>query len=106
MAKQIKAYVEVETYIDVSQGRSADPTSLLSSLLVTDEFGDALTHLVEAATGAGAPARILSGPHGVGKSTALSVLFALAVRPELGTRSRIPQIRSTSNYLSSGRFVP
>src|ERR1051325_1306336 len=103
MAKQIKSYVDVETYVELTQGRVADPTSLLSSLLVTDELGDVLTHLAEAAAGSGAPARILSGPHGVGKSAALSALYALVRRPELGARSKISQIRSTSNYFSTGR---
>jgi hypothetical protein len=106
MAKQIKAYVEVETYVEVSQGPGADSSSLISSLLVTDEFGDALTHLAEAAAGHTAPARILSGPHGVGKSTLLSTIYALARRPELPARSPISQLRSAANYLSGRRLLP
>lgn len=106
MAKQIKAYVEVETYVELNQGRGADPTELVSAVLVVDEFGDAQTRLAETAAGLGPPAAILSGPHGVGKSTVLSTLFALACRPELGSRSAKPQLRNAASYLSGTRLVP
>jgi hypothetical protein len=106
MAKQVKAYVEVETYVELSQGRSAYPSTLLSSALITDEFGTALTQLAESASGAGAPARIVSGPDGVGKSTVLTVVYVLASRPESGARSSSVEIRAASAALAGGRLVP
>lgn len=106
MAKQIKAYVEVEPYVDVIQGRGSDPATVLSSALFVDESGDALAHLAEAATGQTAPARILSGPHGCGKSTLLSVLYALTGSPEHRSRSQQAQIRTAGTIMSGTRFVP
>ena len=106
MAKQIKAYVEVEPYVEVVQGRGSDPAALLASTLVVDDFGDALARLAEAATGAGTPTRILSGPHGTGKSTLLTVLYALAGFPDLRSRSQPQGIRTATSYFSGVRLVP
>ncbi len=106
MAKQIKAYVEVEPYVEVNQGKGGDPAELLATVLAVDDFGDALAHLAEAATGAGAPARILSGPHGCGKSTLLSLLNALSGFPDLRSRAQQPAVRTASSYMSGSRLVP
>ncbi len=106
MAKQIKAYVEVEPYVEITQGRGSDPATLLSSVLVVDDFGDALAHLAEAATGSTGPSRVLSGPHGCGKSTLLALLHALAGFPDLRSRSQQQPIRTASSYLSGSRLVP
>lgn len=88
MAKQIKAYVEVEAYVELSWGRGSDPAALLSSVLVGEAFGEALGHLAESASGSAAPARIVSGPSSAGKSTALAVLHALAANPQTRSRDR------------------
>lgn len=106
MAKQIKAYVDVEAYVEVSQGRGGDPAALLSSVLVVDAFGDALARLAEAASGASLPARILSGPHGVGKSTALTLLHTLAAAPGQRPRATSPHVRTAASYLSGVQVVP
>jgi hypothetical protein len=106
MAKQIKAYVEVEPYVEVVKGRGSDPAALLASTLVVDDFGDALARLAEAATGAGTPTRILSGPHGTGKSTLLTVLYTLAGFPEQRSRSQQQAMRTASSYFSGTRVVP
>ncbi len=106
MAKQIKAYVDVDPYVQVSHGRAADPVALLSSVLAVDDFGFTLAHLAEAATGIAAPARILSGPHGAGKSTSLAVIHALAAHPDLRQRSQHQQIRGAASILAGTRLLP
>lgn len=106
MAKQIKAYVDVDPYVQVSHGRSADPASLLSSVLAVDDVGNTLAHLSEAATGIAAPARILSGPHGAGKSTSLAVIHALAANHDLRSRSQHHQIRSAASVLAGTKLIP
>src|SRR4051812_25182927 len=106
MAKQIKAYVEVEPYVEVVQGRGSDPATQLASTLVVDDFGDVLARLAEAATGAGSSARVLSGPHGAGKSTLLTVLYALAGFPDLRARAQKQLIRTAASYFAGARLVP
>ncbi len=106
MAKQIKAYVEVDPYVEVGHGRSVDPAALLSAVLSVDDIGNTLAHLAEAATGVAAPARILSGPHGAGKSTSLAVINALAANPDLRSRSQHHQIRNAASVLAGTRLIP
>lgn len=105
MAKQIKAYVEVEAYVDVPHGRMADPKSLLSSVFVVDDYGNAMVRLAEATLGSGAPARILSGPHGVGKSTMLSILHALASYPDMRGRATSGQLATVAGYLGGNQVL-
>src|SRR4051812_39702460 len=105
MAKQIKAYVEIEPYVEVTQGRGSDPSDVLASVLVDDEFGDALVQLAQTATGTAVPARVVSGPRGCGKSTLLTTLAVLAGHAEL--RPRAPAgMRGATTYLSGARLVP
>lgn len=105
MAKQIKAYVEVEPYVEVTQGRGSDPADVLASVLVDEEFGDALVQLAQSATGAGMAARVVSGPRGCGKTTLLATLSVLAGHAELW--SRAPSgMRNATSYFSGARVVP
>ena len=106
MAKQIKAYVEVEPYNEISPGRGSEPAALVGSVLVADDFGRALARLAETAVGTAAPARVLSGPHGVGKSTLLAVAHAIASEPATFNRSPHQDVRTASSMLSESRVIP
>lgn len=106
MAKQVKAYVEIEPYADVVPGRESDAATVLASAQFVDELGDALEHLAEAVVGTSSPQRILSGPHGSGKSTLLTVLYALAGHPELRARSTHQAVRTATSYFQGTHLIP
>ncbi|HQR38401.1 MAG TPA: DUF6079 family protein [Blastocatellia bacterium] len=106
MAKQIKAYVEVEPYDEISPGRGTEPAALAGSVLVAEDFGRALARLAESAVGATASARVLSGPHGVGKSTLLALIHAIASEPATFSRSPHQDVRSASGLFAELKVVP
>jgi hypothetical protein len=106
MGKQVKAFVDVAPYADVSLGPSADPAAVLASTLVTEPFETAMVQLAESMAGSGAPARIVSGPHGVGKSAVLTYAYVLARYPDRRDRPVQPAIGMAVSYLSGARLLP
>ena len=105
MAKQVKAFVEIEPYADVVPGRESDPATIVASAFFVDEQGDVLARLAEAIAGS-SPARVLAGPHGCGKSTQLTVLYALASQPALRGRSSDRAVRAAAGHMQDAHLVP
>jgi hypothetical protein len=105
---QIKSYVDLENYDEITTFSGTDPERLVKSWIVTEENGKLAAQCVNDLVGKGGAApslQLISGKRGVGKSHLLAVLRSLLSVKALRPIPQYYQLQNALNQLGGKTYV-
>ncbi len=106
---QIKSYVDLESYDEITTFAGADAERVVRSYVVTEETGKLAAQMLRdliAPRGAAPALQLISGPRGSGKSHLLAFLRALTGTRAVRSIPGHPQLQQTLSHLGGRTLIP
>ncbi|MFN7948172.1 MAG: DUF6079 family protein [Blastocatellia bacterium] len=106
---QIKSYVDLESYDEMTTFAGAEAERVVRSYVVTEETGKLaaqMLHDLIAPRGAAPAIQLISGRRGSGKSHLLAFLRALTGTRAVRSIPRHPQLQQTLSHLGGKTLIP